>query len=56
MKLKSAFFFCLVITLMFGALTGLSYYAFDKAELVTEFFGACTMVFLMILPACSTTH
>jgi hypothetical protein len=55
MKIKSAFFANLMIILGFAALTGLSYYA-KNTETATGFFGACTIVFLMLLPACSTKN
>lgn len=55
MKLKSAFFACLMVALGFTLLTLLSY-SQNMEGYVTDFFGACAMVFLMILPACSTKN
>lgn len=55
MKLKSAFFLNLLIILGFSTLTTLSYYS-EHASVATGFFGACTIVFLMLLPACSTKN
>jgi hypothetical protein len=52
---KSGFFMCLVIVLVFGTLMTLSYYCnLNGARCPTGFFGVITLVFLMILPACST--
>jgi nitrate/nitrite transporter NarK len=51
MKLKSAFALCSAYVIAFGTLTGLSIYL-EILE-TTAFFGACTTVFLILLPACS---
>ena len=53
--LKSAFFINLIIVLTFGFVTWLCYICnLDGANCPTMFFGIVTLIFLMILPACST--
>ena len=55
--IKSAFFANLIIILMFGATTILCALAninHEGATAPTEFFAITTLVFLIILPACST--
>jgi len=50
-KLNSAFSYCLFMVLLFGVL---SFLAKDLSGFQAPFFVACGVVFLMILPACST--
>lgn len=50
MKLKSAFSYCLFMVILLGVIT------FGSQDFLKPFFGACTLVFLIILPACSTTN
>lgn len=56
MKRNSAFVMCLIIVILFGALTGLSVYLNIDNGSIAPFFGACTLVFTMLLPMCSTTR
>lgn len=51
---KSAFFINLLMIISFGILTYMS--GEMKLGYVTTFFGCCTIVFTMILPACSTKN
>ena len=53
MKLQSAFTYCLSLTLLFATLTLVAILVNDT--ITTTFFASCGIVFLMILPACSTT-
>jgi len=56
---KSAFFYDLIIVLMFGATTILCALAninHKGATAPTEFFAVVTLVFLIILPACNTSN